>query len=224
MSFWIKLPFFLYQPGYHLNFYLVVSKMSLVLPWQPAPPADNNVCFCLVEECYMYICWKIKLLLLLQWCHNERNGISNHQRLDCLLNSLSRRRSKKTSKLRVIGLCEGNSPVTGEFTAQRASNAENVSIWWHHVQQSWGCTMIVTFQGCPNITMAWQLMGHHYFILTHLLNEFYSNISLWVIGQNIDKMKRQQTEMSTDPNVDRHEHWQTKTSTNQRLTTKTSAN
>ena len=31
---------------------------------------------------------------------------------------------KKTSKLRVTGLCEGNSPVTGEFTAQRASNAE----------------------------------------------------------------------------------------------------
>ena len=26
----------------------------------------------------------------------------------------------------------GNSPVTGEFPAQRASNAENVSIWWRH--------------------------------------------------------------------------------------------
>ena len=39
---------------------------------------------------------------------------------------------KKTSKLRVTGLCEGNSPVTGEFPAQRASNAENVSIWWRH--------------------------------------------------------------------------------------------
>ena len=44
----------------------------------------------------------------------------------------SRRRSKRTSKLRVTGLCEGNSPVTGEFPAQRASNAENVSIWWSH--------------------------------------------------------------------------------------------
>ena len=29
---------------------------------------------------------------------------------------------------RVTGLCAGNSPVTGEFPAQRASNAENVSI------------------------------------------------------------------------------------------------
>ena len=44
----------------------------------------------------------------------------------------SRRRSKKTSKLRGTGLCAGNSPVTGEFPAQRASNAENVSIWWRH--------------------------------------------------------------------------------------------
>ena len=34
--------------------------------------------------------------------------------------------------LRVTGLCAGNSPVTGEFPAQMASNAENVSIWWRH--------------------------------------------------------------------------------------------
>ena len=39
---------------------------------------------------------------------------------------------KKTSKLRVTGLCAGNSPATGEFPAQKASNTENVSIWWRH--------------------------------------------------------------------------------------------
>ena len=44
----------------------------------------------------------------------------------------SRCRSKKTSKLCVTGLCEGNSPVTGEFPTQKASNAENISIWWRH--------------------------------------------------------------------------------------------
>ena len=67
------------------------------------------------------------------------------------------RRSMKTSRLRVTGLCAGNSPVTGEFPAQRDSDvvcysdlqlglyraasrsvkqtnsdAENVSIWWRH--------------------------------------------------------------------------------------------
>ena len=44
----------------------------------------------------------------------------------------SRRRSKKASKLRVTGLCAGNSPVTGEFPTQRPSDAENVFIWWRH--------------------------------------------------------------------------------------------
>ena len=47
-------------------------------------------------------------------------------------NRLFRRRAKKTSKLRVTGLCAGNSPVTGEFPAFMASNVENVSIWWRH--------------------------------------------------------------------------------------------
>ena len=49
-----------------------------------------------------------------------------------MLNRLFRRRSQKTSELRVTGLCEGNSPGTGEFPAQMASNAENVIIWCRH--------------------------------------------------------------------------------------------
>ena len=68
----------------------------------------------------------------LHWRHNDHGGVSNHQPRGCLLNHLFRRRWKKTSKLRVTGLCAGNSPATGEFPAQRASNAENVSIWWRH--------------------------------------------------------------------------------------------
>ena len=39
---------------------------------------------------------------------------------------------KETSKLCFTDLCVGNSPVTGEIPAQRASNAENVSILWRH--------------------------------------------------------------------------------------------
>ena len=78
----------------------------------------------------------------LQWRHDERDCVSNHQPHHYLLKRLFRRRSKKTAKLRVTGLCEGNSSVTGEFPAQRASNAENVSIWWHQnemrpTQVSW---------------------------------------------------------------------------------------
>ena len=71
----------------------------------------------------------------LQWRHNERDGVSNHQPHDCLLNRLFRRRPKKTSKPHVIGLSKKNSQVTGEFPTQRA-NAENVSIWWRHHEET----------------------------------------------------------------------------------------
>ena len=46
----------------------------------------------------------------LQWRHNDHDGVSNHQPHGYLLNRLFRRRSKKTSKLRVTGVCVGNSP------------------------------------------------------------------------------------------------------------------
>ena len=82
---------------------------------------------------YSYMAWTIsQTFVSLQWHHNGRDGVSNHQPHDCLLNLLFKRKSKKTSKLRVTGLCVGNSPVTGEFPAQMTSNAENVSIWWRH--------------------------------------------------------------------------------------------
>ena len=68
----------------------------------------------------------------LRWHHNGHDGVLNHQPHHCLLNRLFGCRSKKTSKLRITGLCAGNSPGTGEFPAQMASNAENVSIWWRH--------------------------------------------------------------------------------------------
>ena len=62
----------------------------------------------------------------LHWRHNEHDGVSNHQRLDCVLNHLCRHRSKKTSKLCFTGLCEVNSLVTWEFPAQRLSNLKKI--------------------------------------------------------------------------------------------------
>ena len=47
--------------------------------------------------------------------HNECNGISNHLCLQCLPKCLFRRRSKKTSKLRITALFERNPPVMGGF-------------------------------------------------------------------------------------------------------------
>ena len=73
----------------------------------------------------------------LQWRHNECGGVSNHRRLDCLLKHLFRRRSKKTSKLYLIGLCEGNPPMIDGFRSQSSSNAENVSAWWRNHVRWW---------------------------------------------------------------------------------------
>ena len=73
-----------------------------------------------------------KVYIPSQWRHNECDGVSNHQPHHRLLNCLFSCRSKKTSKLHITGLCAGNSPVTGEFPAQMASNAENASISWRH--------------------------------------------------------------------------------------------
>ena len=74
-------------------------------------------------------CWE-SCRISVQWCHFEPDGVSNHQPHNCLLKRLFKRRSKKTLKLRVTGLCD--SPATGEFPAQRASSTENVFIWWRH--------------------------------------------------------------------------------------------
>ena len=56
----------------------------------------------------MYCCICIEWPL--QWHHDDHDIVSNHQPHDCLLNRLFRRRSKKTAKLRVTGLCVGKSP------------------------------------------------------------------------------------------------------------------
>ena len=61
----------------------------------------------------------------LQWRNNGRDDVSNHK----LFNHAQ---IKENIKAPCHCLCMGNSPVTGEFPAQMASNAENVSIWWRH--------------------------------------------------------------------------------------------
>ena len=98
----------------------------------------------------------LPVLSTVQWRHNKRYGVSNHRRIDCLLTFFSGvdQRKNQSNMLRyktcldtkpvlyqdrfcsltlyVTGLCVGNSPVTGEFPAQRASNAEKVSVWWRY--------------------------------------------------------------------------------------------
>ena len=82
-------------------------------------PLIGKWIFCaIVKPCQIYLQifrWlsKIKFVQVcntLHWRHNDHDVVSNHQPHGCLLNRLFRRRSKKTSKLRVTCLCGGNSP------------------------------------------------------------------------------------------------------------------
>ena len=98
--------------------------------------------------------------ITLQWRHNGRFGVSNNQPHDCLLNRLFRCRSKKTSKLRVTGLCAGNWPVTGEFPAQMASIAENVSIWWRHHE-----TFLLQNRYLKMSSRKWQLFCQYFHVI-----------------------------------------------------------
>ena len=103
-----------------------------------APEVSKDVNLVPIPNDYFIIVTEVIIASIkypLQWRHNELNDVLNHRRLDCLLNRLFRRRTKNTWKLRITGLSEGNPPVTGGFPSQRASNAENVSIWWRHHDQ-----------------------------------------------------------------------------------------
>ena len=75
----------------------------------------------------------LSFLITLQWRHNEHYGVSNH-RISTVYSTVC----SGADQINITGLCEGNSPVTGEFPAQMASNRENVSIWWrHHELSGW---------------------------------------------------------------------------------------
>ena len=83
------------------------------------------------KDSFMLYGWGIAL----QWRHDGRDGVSNHQPHDYLLHRLFKAQIKENIKApRHWPLW--NSPVGGEFPAQMASNAEYVSIWWRHHSKS----------------------------------------------------------------------------------------
>ena len=130
----------------YIIIYINVTSYDLV--------RNTNVCSSFIKSCIIlpWLPYLICIRITLRWRHNGREGVSNHQPQDCLLSRLFTRRSKKTSKLRVTGLWAGISPVTGEFPAQRTSNAENVFIWWrHHVLSVYFMTAIMMTSSNGNI-------------------------------------------------------------------------
>ena len=96
-----------------------------------------------------------------KWRHNECDGVSNHRHLECLLNRLLRRRSKKTSKIRVAGLCAWNPPVTGGFPSSPllldtlyyvygnvSLNMQHHSVKFPHPALKYENDFVTSFQPC----------------------------------------------------------------------------
>ena len=146
----------------HSN-WVLNSTLSIYKTW-PDLPQSRLIWFQLVftrtnhEVSHTLVIVACYTLHTLHRRHNDHGGVSNHQPQDCLLNRLFRRTSKKTPKLRVTGLCAGNSPGIGEFPAQMASNAENVSIWW--------CHHVFSTRICSNIDK-YNLMGRRFSYIPH---------------------------------------------------------
>ena len=138
----------------------------------------------------------LDMQLTLQWCHNEYDGVSNHRRLERLPNRLLSPRSKKTSKIRVSGLCEGHPPMTGKSPTQRASNAEYSSIRWsHHSLQNFidsNTSVLENFRGVllyknSSINQQWFIAcSYHWAIIkttitwsTNIHTRPWTDLTLW---------------------------------------------
>ena len=123
----------------------------------------------------------------LQWRHNERFGVSNHRRHDCFLSRLFRRRSKKTSKLRVTGLCEGISPHIRPVTwkmfpfddvimrANYHSNYVKAVVW-------------VTWQfcSCHSVQLIWRLIQLE--IVFQKMKSTIKSVKIKIMGFTLSKM------------------------------------
>ena len=93
--------------------FLILMTNTAPFPWLTCTSlsvTSQNVYGTYACEDFADISFNHILSWSLRWRHNEWDGFSNHQPHHCLLNRLSGRRSKKTSKPHVTGLCAGNSP------------------------------------------------------------------------------------------------------------------
>ena len=88
--------------------------------------AHSTARFCAQQSKWNYWLLHSTSSISLKWRHDERNGVSNHQGFDCLLNQSSAS----------LVFVRGNSLVSGEFPAQRASNAEYFHFMLHLITKT----------------------------------------------------------------------------------------
>ena len=125
-----------------------------------------------------------KRTISLQWRHNERDGVSNHQPHDCLLIRLFRRRSKKTPKLRVTDRWRVNFPHKGPVTRRMFSFDDVIMI-----------NKFISEKSAMLIDPSFSLFGFFFFLY------FYSSLSFTTKNSskihNIGLMSRKHRQTTT---------------------------
>ena len=114
-----------------------------------------------------------QVFLALLWRHNGHDSVSNHQANGCLLNRLFRHRSKKSSKLRVTGLCAGKSPYKGPVTRKMFP--------FDDVIMGWAVLFYIRQKHCMKVE--WQVWGQCKTVNSDILIIFTDCIHLhrWLI-------------------------------------------
>ena len=103
----------------------------------------------------------------LHWRHNDHDSVSNHQPHGCLLNCLFRRRSNQTSKLRVTGLCAGNSPGAVNSphkwpVTRKMFPFDDVIMLVQHTGHRAYAALIPIYAGPLAVTLRWYIGSHLY--------------------------------------------------------------
>ena len=109
----------------------------------------------------------------LMWRHNEHNGVSNHRRLDCLLNLCSAADQRKHQSSASLAFVEGihrwpvNSPHKGPVTQKMFPFDDVIMKCWvagylavtsHYLNQSFydkECSPASVFEGIGSVTHMW---------------------------------------------------------------------
>ena len=114
------------------------------------------------ENVYVFIPHSLKLITRIPFHNNPVVQIKSRRNETLQWRHNGR---KKTSKLRVTGLCAGNSPVTDEFPAQIASNAKNVPFRWRHLEYGLVYRGIYALQGLDHLRFVsraiWLIVQNH---------------------------------------------------------------
>ena len=127
----------------------------------------------------LFVCsTKHSVSISLQWRHNGRDAVSNHQTRDCVLSRLIRRRSQETSKLYVTGFNGGihrwlvNCPHEGPVTRERFPFDDVIMI------TSRSCSMLARTGPFVKPQQFWNSLGWLVCIVSHDIHEYSKSRSI----------------------------------------------